>query len=354
MSFDKFLNLNDPKVLSELENSIKSKESILFVGAGCSFAIGFPSWGGLLQNLNNDLCASQVNGQGKDALTYAKEIKEHLRNKKAIDDYYSFMNGTFKKPPSRKTVGGGLASAKMPAEEWPESMFHKKVFEVPFKAFVTTNYDPALDYYLKKYFDKSLKRCVPEEKGEVGDFLYNLHKPNTHQGVYHLHGRYERPQEIILCKDDYERAYRSSEIPEPIHKKSMWAIFTTRPVIFVGFSLEDEYFVGMLDSICRDTWSKFGDTKHFALMPYNVYEEGSEKAVKRDELRVRVEKNYGVKVVYYDPIGDHIELCNLIGIDSGESSRADEGEQDANESNVETNNDKAIEVAQEFFRKIKK
>ena len=359
MSYDKFLNLNDLSVLVDLERALKSKEAVLFIGAGCSCAIGFPSWKALLAQLNNDLCSSKVIESGKDALSYAKEIKDHIKTNRThgLEDYYSFMRSKFKNPPMKGPVALEIAGTKTIIEEWPESEFHKQIFEVPFKAFVTTNYDPAIEAYSRKYKEQTITKCVPQEKGEVGDFLFNLHKSNLHQTVYHLHGRYERPEEIILCKDDYEKAYKSKDGPEPIHKKSMWALFTTRPVIFAGFSLEDEYFVEILDSICTDTWSKFGTAKHFALMPFYPHEIGSKEQIRRDSFKERVEQNYGVKVVYYDPSGNHIDLCTLMLLDSEEGTK--NGTKAPTEANIvgsvpEVIKEQSIGVAMDIFKRFKR
>jgi hypothetical protein len=80
--------------------------------------------------------------------------------------------------------------------------------------------------------------------------------------VLHLHGVYNEAERLILSADEYEYFYNSIE-PDPdmkeqrklgnrspldtFHRRIVWTLLATRPLVFVGFSLADSFFNKVID-----------------------------------------------------------------------------------------------------------
>ncbi len=85
--------------------------------------------------------------------------------------------------------------------------------------------------------------------------------------VWHLHGYIDDVRNIILTPDGYEELYPSETNLETKYKaalKTLQTLFVTNTFLFVGFSLDDEYFVNQLRYIQK----LFQDTteKHYVLI----------------------------------------------------------------------------------------
>lgn len=113
---------------------IKSGEAIAFVGAGLSQPL-YPAWSGFLRQLAEEagkttgkefVCPSDV--RADDLLKYAEAVKEHCRiHDPSLNNYYQIIGRAFQGAPTRCTDK------------------QKKLVRLPFRGFVTTNYDDALE-----------------------------------------------------------------------------------------------------------------------------------------------------------------------------------------------------------------
>ena len=77
-----------------------------------------------------------------------------------------------------------------------------------------------------------------------------------------MHGRYDKPEEIILTENDYQKHYELNGT----FTQSLKILFSTTPVVFIGTSLTDLDFMAILRHI--GTLFKHYTQGHFALMPY--------------------------------------------------------------------------------------
>jgi SIR2-like domain len=289
---------------------IASHEAIAFIGAGFSADL-YPPWKTLLQKLRNE-----ANKFGRfdppegltedDPLLFADEIQRHFKRRDGdLDRYYQILGQQFTLTETGCTPN------------------HERLVCLPFKGYVTTNYDQSLETALIRGGNPRPDCGVAVKKNnkdahKVSEFLLSLDDPKRSQRVAHLHGVDDVTEEIILSASDYQEAYgfepaRNGETLAPsgrnewtLHRKIVWALLATRRVIFFGFSFTDPYVNQILRDVTVDLWSA-GEARHFALAPLD------QSIINAAESRQREFLEYGVQVVFYDNLGaKHVELTKLI------------------------------------------
>lgn len=269
----------------------------------CSQGLGFPSWGDLINDLFQKFRHLKIQYcEESSLLDNACRLKTELESKKILKQYYSYFYQKFKGPPPKF------------ADEWPDSRLHELLLQFPIKSLLTTNYDHALEYYIKvKNKNIHVDNVLPFDPGPAGDFLFSLKDKKLFQNVLHLHGGYKNSENIILTRKDYDRAYKGYfeedgqiKICESPHRKILWTLLSTRCLIFIGFSLTDDYINDILSEVCSDLWGSFTE-KHFAIVPYDPENEIFLKDKKDIFL-----KNYSIQTIFYNIKNDHKELLDLL------------------------------------------
>ena len=139
----------------ELIDLVASGEAIFIVGAGSSARVGYVTWDGLLEELENlaNRCGEGLDQTRKgDELAYAEDIKLHIKNATGdLSRYYALLQNLF--------------SPKEP----PFEDFHRKLVSLPFRGILTTNYDTVLeDALLAKKLEAQIN---PEESTNVDEKL---------------------------------------------------------------------------------------------------------------------------------------------------------------------------------------
>ena len=278
----------------ELIELVASGEAVLIVGAGSSVRVGYVTWAGLLEELENlaNECGGFEPDEGKrenDPLAYAKDIKSHICDETGdLNRYYALLYKLFK--PRTPSFAG----------------FHKMLVSLPFRGILTTNYDTVLEAALN---DKDPTRAHDNTLVigshpaiRVHDFLMSMNDKRIPQWIVHLHGSIDRSDSIILGIKDYHRAYgfrlTANQVPRDsewtLHRKLLWAMLATRRVVFIGFSMDDPYFNKMLETVSADLWI-WDKSIHFAIMDIS-----SESAEDSKDKAKRLRKEYGVDTVFYD------------------------------------------------------
>ena len=283
----------------ELIELVASGEAVLMVGAGSSARVGYVTWDGLLEKLENlaNRCDKGLDQSRKgDPLAYAEDIKSHICNKMGdLDKYHALLQKLF--------------SPRDP----PFTDFHTKLVVLPFRGILTTNYDTVLEAALgnleqRTAYDNSL--VIDENSaGRVREFLTAMNNgKRITRRIAHLHGKFDMPRTIILSIKDYEDAYGLDPINEEDQKKNewklrsrlLWAVLATRRVVFVGFSMDDPYLKKILKTVNDDLWG--GDESiHFVIRGI------SDKNIKDAEDNAdEFKSKYGVDTVFYQVLEDEV------------------------------------------------
>ncbi len=286
----------------ELISLISSGEAIAFVGAGLSSPIGYPPWNILLEKLcseaNNFGSFSLPSGVDTDALEYADAIKKHFRKApNGLEQYESILGREYEP----KRTGKNHTST------------HQTLVKLPFRAFITTNYEDCIEYALQESFiAKGIIRsnCGLTIKSNSSDrhlvsrFLRSISEPTDPANVFvaHLHGHWDDTKNIILTASDYLLAYEgrcepkrddNGPIAYTLHKLLAWSLFATRRMVFIGFSMDDPFIKKLLEIVTRDLW-EIGQPIHYVILPLD------DTSIPSLETTAASYSKYGLQPIYYD------------------------------------------------------
>jgi hypothetical protein len=304
------LELNTRNKL-ELFDLIKSGDSILMAGAGCSATI-YPAWSRFLDYLTAEAkeCDPKFlpwDVNKEDALAFASRVKNCI----GAEKYYFLISRQYKPSLVKQNHEG----------------FHEVLCSLPFRGITTTNYDVVLEHALSRITKGSQVNysiCIEGlEKAEIFEFLQSLNHGNLPKKVFHIHGIYNIPNSIILCDHEYEQKYGfsrrsigSSGLFEGINgeltkeqfqsllsdhamiwtplRKILWSLFATRRLIFIGFSMNDPYFNKMLEFVSSDLHTYYSEAHYIIL---RITKENKERVIDFAEM---LKQKYGMQTVFFE------------------------------------------------------
>ena len=287
--------------IKKLKSILQERNPVLMVGAGSSKIVDYPSWSELIDELN--LLAPSLNKtDGEDILEYADRIKNQLKEEGKIEQYYDYLRDRFK-PNNGKHFDD----------------FHRSLLNLGFTGIVTTNYDIVLERAASSCGDwcDPIDLCSLDNKYIIFKYLRSISRKQERNIILHLHGCYNNPKKIILTRKDYLHAYgeiitkeEEDEINEEMikygqalqtfHRKVIWSLLATHTLVFIGFSMNDEFFMRILE-IVKEDFNLDSEPMHFAIMS------------DRDKERTsKYLESKGVFPLFYPHTNDHLGLQNLI------------------------------------------
>ena len=285
--FEPFLHAMDEAAFPKLQEAIRSHRAIAFVGAGLSARVGYGDWRGLLDKLGKAMSKHQGDAQqlpkwtGKlDDLAWVAEI---YRKRLDVGEYEKLLRKQFA-PNRRKDVALDLFA------------------KLDFRHIITTNYDTAIERALKK------RRKTPQVvrwsvETEVKTLMESLSETPDDPHLVYLHGRGDDPTNIVLSERDYVSTYAKSDFTV----RRLFAIFSMRSVVFIGFSLSDPD----VTAIFRQVNSIHREPRHYALLA--VEPDEPHDAV--EAARERFKEKYGIVPIFFriargekDPFRRFVEI----------------------------------------------
>lgn len=210
-------------IFSPLINLIRSEKVTLFLGAGFSLKAGAPS----CQNICNSIIAHSPN-----------EYQDSLKNMSLdilCDEFIQLCNGDRSKLIS--------ILKELFRFEKTDLSDHNSLKNIPhFHRLFTTNYDDLLE----TTYGAEATIIRTNEEAIVSDFNKVL--------IYKIHGDFENPNDLLISKQDYVDFYRNQ------HNPLLWDIvkseFISRPILFIGYSLEDDNIAFLLERIQQESQGK--------------------------------------------------------------------------------------------------
>jgi hypothetical protein len=197
--------------VDELANRAFRQELVLFLGAGVSQSAGLPSWNTLLDNLADKDLAGTGDFKKLDALDKARVIQQRLPEDRSL---------------------GRMVAENLRSEHY--ALAHGLLAALPVKEVVTTNYD-------------QLFESASEAIRQKPDVLPYETVTGDRRWLLKLHGCVSRADEIVLTRQDYLRFdTRHAALAGLVQ-----GLLITRHLLFVGFSLDDDNFHRIADSVRR-------------------------------------------------------------------------------------------------------
>lgn len=273
---------------------IADGDAILLVGSGMSKLSGFPLWNELLEIFENKILEHNPNfnkgRNGKSNIDYATVLKDELGSER----YNALIHKIFSD------------NSKTPTQ------CHSSIVALPFRGILTTNFDWMLEYALNKKlsteakFNNPLNLIIGSSPREAYKFLRGLNEnKNGVDVIAHLHGDYKNANSIVLCAKDYVSKYgvritnldplEFEEKGWTLERKILWSLISTRRLVYIGFSMNDDYFKIMHQITCEDLGSYEEDT-HYLIERITSKEE----AITKLATAVYWKENYAVESIFFE------------------------------------------------------
>lgn len=227
--------------MEELKRRIKEKKVIPFVGAGVSISVKnkdgldiFPNWEELLINLNSKI----TDKKQQNVVNSLLELKE--------DNYYLDVADRIEKYLPKNIFNKKLKETfDIDFNNIDESTLSlaRVIWELDLKLVITTNYDKVL----YQACDDKNKICWDiQNTYEQANSLSENDEKST---IWHIHGHIDNIDNIVLTSSSYQNLYtenpKDSKYPATI--ETLRNKISSHSLLFIGFSLDDEFFVNQLN-----------------------------------------------------------------------------------------------------------
>jgi SIR2-like protein len=226
-------------VIESLVEAIRSRQAMLFVGAGISRSLGLPSWDELI-------------GQMAVELGYDPEVFAKHGGYLVLAEYYEQQKVTL--GPLRSWMDRKWHTDETKVDA---SFAHQAIIDLNFPIIYTTNYDRWLEIAHQR-------RGKPYTKvANVGDFTKI--RDGTTQ-IVKLHGDFDEDHSLVLTETSYfDRLSFESPLDIKLRSDAIG-----KAILFVGYSLSDinvRYLLYKLHKMWAD--SEFADAqpKSYVFMP---------------------------------------------------------------------------------------
>ena len=290
-------------IFDSLIAALRDKEAIAFVGAGASAGM-YPLWGEFIELLA-DHTVAEGKAEPKDAARWKADTSSSPQQRVNViirklgeNPYRRFLKDTFgpRKGPDDK----------------PYTATHATLLQLPFRGYVTTNYDPALEFARMKLRPESLTTGTPtyQDDDEVHRWYRGeVFKKADDCPILWLHGYWQKPQGIVLNGAEYFAAYKPG-----LYRNLFNSLWGQRHLVFVGFGFNDPQFTFMVGEFLRDLENANALPRHVAILGLPLNEDGALPDVEAIlEWRESLEDGYHVRPLFY-PVreGNHSALNILL------------------------------------------
>jgi hypothetical protein len=196
------------RIPTELVQSIREKQTILFAGAGTSMYLGLPSWNGLMRMLAVDL--------GFDADLFT-DFGDYL----SLAEYYKISVGDLgdlRSRLDRKWHSDPAIVAK--------SRVHNAILAMDFPLIYTTNYDRLIEF-AHDQVNREYQKVVTVRQMVSA-------RPGVTQ-IVKFHGDFDSDDSLVFTESDY---FERMQFESPLDIR-LRSDLLGRSVLFVGYSLTD-------------------------------------------------------------------------------------------------------------------
>lgn len=285
-------------VISELVHAIRAKQCVPFVGAGLSKVAGMPLWDELIEDMQPLLLGlAETEGDKEEETRYLEragylDLATRFKFKAGLGRYHRFLQERYR-----------LASSQ-------PSKAHQALARIrPWPFVITTNFDKLLEAAFTQ-----LGHISPATVTEPDELIVSLRSGEFF--ILKLHGDIDRPQSIVLTRDEYEQfihSRRGQLLLDTLQQQLMF-----RTVLFVGFGLTDPNFLRVFGEVGWLARGYQGDA--FSIMAHTTKPEREEW--QRRRLRIIPLADYEELTPFLNDlaykaigIGSDVVIINALGKD---------------------------------------
>ena len=255
------------KSILKLQKDRDNNRLVIFVGAGVSANSGCPSWSGLIDKFADELGIAAEDR--KESIEYYLKIPQLYYIERGQKEYFDFIK------------------QNMDSSNIQPNEIDRQIFKLEPHTVITTNFDDLLEKTVKS--EGLFYAAVRQDT--------DLPYAQTEKMIIKMHGD-EDLKNIVLKEDDYLSYSKNF----PLIENYIKGLFSTKTVLFVGYSAED------IDFKMIFKWVKDHLNGHF--QPAYMLETGKDK----NRINFSYYKNRGINILYYDEIEENAKrLAKKVG-----------------------------------------
>ena len=207
---------------SELLRKIRENQCILFVGAGLSYEAGLPRASDLAERLCRALPEEE-----RPELPILSEVAEIYLKRYTKRELMEFVK----------------EALVLPKGEALDTTTFNLIAHIPYltKIIITTNWDTVLEEALNRA--TGIPPAIVIKDTDVSKVATAEHV------IYKIHGSWDAPETFVITERDYKLKYKELFDPRSLVMANIRALLTGKIIIYVGYSLRDEYFDELLRQI---------------------------------------------------------------------------------------------------------
>lgn len=277
-------NMEDESVYKILRKTLDQGSLILFAGSGLSAQACTddgrhpPLWKELLEGLIQWSIDKNL-----ISVDYAKEIMVLVK-----EGYLIEAGQELQEELPKSQLFEGLAEILL-CNKPMTSEAHSIIANIPFRAYITTNYDDLIEGFYRFIKGFLLKRYYERTINSVMD-AYNGKKPF----IFKIHGDINDPDTIVLGNRSYDKKLYFDRH----YTSCLEAIINTSSFLFVGFGGSDQDLEGILSRCAAFNESK----RHWLLLSRNSIPLLKAK---------RLWKDKGINIILYEPDEKHTAVVKF-------------------------------------------
>jgi len=226
----------DPRLMA----TIQEGRCVAFVGAGFSAAAGLPQWKDLIRAVAGDLPAHARGPEYELVVSMLDDQPAPSSRELAMAAQLLF--DSHGEDAFRERLALALRQQALPEEM---RLRLKHLYGIPFRAILTTNFDPLLPGLPPgpEAYRKLLRGRRPSPWREaLARVALDPGPPGGERAdgdavVIQLHGRLDVAQSLVLTRAQYQRRLYA----DPAYLTVLRSLFATSTVLFLGYSLNDAY-----------------------------------------------------------------------------------------------------------------
>ncbi len=286
--------------LGSLREIVSSGQAIAFVGAGASAGL-YPLWNSLLMRLADEAVARgfarpQERKQWLAGTATLQATAQSIKRALGDEIFGELIHDIFR---------------PRPGEDGKHfTPIHRAILRLPFKGFVTTNYDPGLIEARRVVRQEvaNTSYATWRDRDAVGRWVSGDVFNREVCPIFFAHGSYDRGESIVLTSDDFHAAYDSGG-----YRYLFEGLWLRERLVLVGFGFSDPWLEFLLGSVIRKVFGgRSSEPRHVALLGMRRKDKYS------SDHRKRFHADYNSLVYYYtiktglNGVEDHGDLLRVL------------------------------------------